>query len=233
METGRGEMAYELLVIGAEAGALKQVVPILRRTGCNVHRIGRADQAPALLMGTRFDLILARYPVEGLRLDDLVGTVRAAGSPCRDSGLLVIAEAGGVGDVAHFLKRGVNRIVADDARCDRLLDAIADLLGIAPRRSLRAAVQLELWLSTGRRRLLTVTENLSASGMLVRGGNEFPVGSLLGFELLFPGQRPLAGSVVVARHTDRPREHLEGFGGRIISFSGDGQERLAALLGAG
>jgi hypothetical protein len=233
METERGKMAHELLVIGTEADAFRQMAPILRRAGCNVHRIGLAGQAPALLLGTRFDLILVRYPVEGLRLEELVGTVRAAGSPCRDSGLLVMAQAGAVGEVAGLLKRGVNRVVADDAPCDRLLEAIADLLGVAPRRSLRAAVQLDLWLSTGRRRLLTVTENLSASGMLVRGGTEFPVGSLLGFELLFPGQRPLAGSVVIARHTDRPRERLEGFGGRIISFSGDGQDRLAALLEAG
>ena len=126
----------------------------------------------------------------------------------------------------------MNRIVTNDATCDRVLDAIADLIGVAPRHSLRAAVQLELWLRNEGRRMLTVTENLSATGMLIRGGTEFPVGSLLGFELLVPGQQPVVGSVVVARHTDRLREQVEGFGGRIISFSGDGQDRLRALLAA-
>jgi len=224
-------MAYELLVIGTETGALMHVVPVLRRAGCHVHRIARAEEAPALVTGTRFDLILAAFPAEGLDLDELVAAVRAAGSACRDSGLLVMAGTGD-GGAERIPRRGVNRIIGSDAPSDRFLEAIAELLGVAPRRSLRAAVQLELWLATGRRTLLTVTENISASGMLVRGGSEFPVGSLLGFELLLPGERPLAGSVVVARHTDRPREHLEGFGGRIVSFSGDGQERLSALLAA-
>ncbi|HVN75315.1 MAG TPA: PilZ domain-containing protein [Thermoanaerobaculaceae bacterium] len=226
-------MAHELLVIGTETRVVKQMAPVLRRVGCNVHRIPRADHAATLLLGTRFDLILARYPVEGVSLEEFVSTVRAEGSPCRDSGLLMMVAADEVGEVAHFLKRGVNRIVADDSPCDRMLDAIADLLGVAPRRSLRAVVQLELWLKNEGRRLLTVTENLSATGMLVRGGTEFPVGSLLGFELMLPGQQPLAGSVVVARHTDRLREHIDGFGGRIISFSGDGQDRLRSLLAAG
>jgi hypothetical protein len=223
-------MAHELLVIGAETRALKQMAPVLRRAGCNVHRIPRADQAAPLLQSTRFDLILARYPVKGISMEEFVATVRAEGSPCRDSGLLMLVDAEGIDEVGHFLKRGVNRIVTDDAPCDRVLDAIADLLGVAPRHNLRAAVQLELWLRNEGRRLLTVTENLSATGMLVRGGTEFPVGSLLGFELLLPGQQPVAGSVVVARHTDRLRERVEGFGGRIISFSGDGQDRLRTLL---
>jgi hypothetical protein len=41
---------------------------------------------------------------------------------------------------------------------------------------------------------------------------------------------PIAGEVEVARHTDRAREHVEGFGGKIVSFVDDGQQRLRALL---
>jgi hypothetical protein len=119
-------MAHELLIIGAETRALEHMAPVLRRVECNVHRIPRADHAAALLQGTRFDLILARYPVEGLTLDEFVAVVRAEGSPCRDSGLLMLVDAGAVAEAGHYLNRGVNRIVADDAPCDRLLDAIAE-----------------------------------------------------------------------------------------------------------
>jgi DNA-binding NarL/FixJ family response regulator len=224
-------VAHELLVVGAGTPALRQVMPVLRQAGCNVHRLERADAAVELLQGTRFDIVVAHHPFEGMALEEFVAAVRSEGSPCRDSGVLVLVDATAVDEVGPLLRHGVNRIVAADASCDKMLDAIADLLGTAPRRSLRAVVQLELWLAQGVRRQLTVTENLSATGMLVRGATEFPVGSHLHFELLVPGLAPpILGEVEVARHTDHLRERVEGFGGRIVSFVGDGQARLHSLF---
>ena len=224
-------MTQELLILGAETPPLRQVMPILRRVDFQVLRLAREDQVLELLQGTHFDLIIARYPMGGLNLEDLVHAVRDKESPCRDSGLLVLAHEDSLEEVGGFLRRGVNRIVSVEAPPDRLLDAIADLVGVAPRHSLRTVVQFELWVEQGAKRLLTVTENVSATGMLVRGGREFPVGSSLHFRLILPGQAPpIAGEVEVARHTDRAREHVEGFGGKILSFIEDGQQRLRALL---
>jgi len=226
-------MAHELLVVGTESPTLKVVAPVLRRVGCNVHRIARADQASALLLGTRFDLLLVRYPLEGTSPEEFVATVRAEGSPCRDSGLVMLTAAGAPEEAERLMRLGANRVVTDDMGCDRLVHAVADLLAVEPRRSLRAVVQLELWLRDEEKRVISVTENVSATGMLVRGGSEFPIGSLLGFQLTVPGQHPVAGSLIVARHTDRRRERVDGFGGRIISFAGDGQDRLRALVATG
>jgi CheY-like chemotaxis protein len=224
-------VTQELLVLGAETPPLRQVMPILRRVDFQVHRLAREDLALDLLQGTRFDLIIARYPMKGLPLEELVQAVRAKEAPCRDAGLLVLTQENFLEEVGGFLRQGVNRIVSVDAPPDRLLDAIADLVGVAPRHSMRTVVQFELWVEQGAQRLLTVTENLSATGMLVRGGREFPIGTCLRFRLVLPGQAPpIAGDVEVARHTDRAREQVEGFGGRIISFANDGQQRLRALL---
>ncbi len=224
-------MGQELLVLGPETPALRQIVPILRRVDFEVHRLARAAQGLDLLQGTRFDLIIARYPLEGVSLDELIATIRTKDSPCLDSGLLIVAPPEALEEVGRRLRHGVNRIVDTDVSCDRLLDAIADLVGVPPRRSLRTVVQFELWVAQGARRLLTVTENLSCTGMLVRGGHEFPVGSCLQFRLILPGQAPpIGGLVQVARHTDRAREHVDGFGGRILSFAEDGQQRLQTLL---
>lgn len=224
-------MTQELLVLGAETPPLRQVLPILRRVDFQILRLAREDQALELLQGTRFDLIIARYPMGGLPLEQLVQAVRATEAPCRDAGLLVLTQEDHLEEVGGFLRQGVNRIVSVDAPPDRLLDAIADLVGVAPRHSLRTVVQFELWVEQGAQRVLTVTENISATGMLVRGGREFPVGTCLRFRLVLPGQAPpIAGDVEVARHTDRSREQVDGFGGKIVSFADDGQQRLSALL---
>jgi CheY-like chemotaxis protein len=224
-------VTQELLILGAETPPLRQVMPILRRVDFQVLRLAREDQALELLQTTHFDLIIARHPMAGLPLEDLVRSVRAKESPCRDSGLLVLVHEESLDEIGGFLRRGVNRIVSIDAPPDRLLDAIADLVGVAPRHGLRTVVQFELWVEQGSSRFLTVTENISATGMLVRGGREFPIGATLHFRLVLPGQAPpIVGDVQVARYTDRAREHVEGFGGKILSFVDDGQQRLRALL---
>jgi hypothetical protein len=92
-------------------------------------------------------------------------------------------------------------------------------------------LQLEVWLEQGAHRVLTLTQNVSASGMLVLGGHELPVGTRVAFELLLPGQMPaVCGQIEVTRHTDSGREHVDGFGARIVSFAGDGGERLRTFL---
>jgi len=129
--------------------------------------------------------------------------------------------------------RGVNRVVAATAPVDRLLDAIADLLAVKPRRFLRSVIQLDIWVGFGVKRILTVTENVSITGMLVRGGREFAPGTRLHFELLLPHQTPaIRGDLVVVRQSDRVREGVEGFGARVLAFIGDGEARLRAFLDA-
>lgn len=220
-----------LLILGAETPALQRVMPILQRADFEVHHAGRGGEVLDLVGTVAFDLIVARFPIAGLALDDVVKAIRVGGGPCETAGLLLLAEPEHVKEVGGFLGHGINRIVSLDSPVDRLLDAIADLLAIAPRRTLRAVIQLELWVEHDRTRVLTVTENLSPSGMLVRGGRQFPLGSRLRFELVIPGEvRPIQGEVEVARHTDHLRERLDGFGGRILSFFGGDQERLEEFL---
>jgi hypothetical protein len=220
-----------LLILGAETPALQRVVPILRRAEFDPYQAPNVGEALDLLQDIRFDLIVVRVPLAGVTLAELVERVRGPGCACRNAGLLVLADATSAGELASFIGRGVNRVVDLDAPSDRLLGAIADLLGVDPRRTLRAVIQLELWVDRGVERTLTLTENVSPTGLLVRGCGELPIGSRLRFELLLHGAgEPVRGEVEVVRHTDAVREGVEGFGGAIIAFEGDGEGRLARFL---
>ncbi len=218
-----------VLIVGAETPALQRVVPLLLRADFVLQRVPRADEAAALLQQSPFDLVIVRHPTSGLSVGELVSRIRAAGSPNRHCGVLLLAEAQSAGEVGHLLGRGVNRVVNLEGPSDRLLLAVADMIAVPPRRSVRAVVQLELWVQRGAVRSLALTRNISATGMLVEGGSEFPIGAILRFELTIPGEEaPIRGECEVVRRATEQR--ADGIGVRFRSFEEDGRERLQRLL---
>lgn len=224
-------MLQHLLIVGGETPALLHIVPLLLRAELQAHRVARADEAVELVGVGAFDLIVIRHPTEGATLRELVEAVRARGAPSRKAGVVVMADPTHAGEVTPLVGRGVNRLVTLDAPADRLLDVAADLLTVAPRRVLRAVVRLDVPGPEGPARLLSLTENLSVSGMVVQCGREVPLGSRVSFAISLPGRdESVSGVGEVIRRTNRNREPVEGVALRIVTFEADGQERLRAFL---
>ena len=206
-------------------------MPMLTQAEFRTQYAARGDEAMQLVRAQRFDLILARFPLVGAGLAELVRAVRAEGGPSRSAGFLLLAEPEHVADVGTFLGRGIGRIVSLDAPSERLVDAVADLLAVAPRRALRAIVEVRLHAEHGGGQLLALTHNISENGLLIVGVPDLPLGAMLTFELSLPGMSsPIRGEAEVVRHTDPTREKVDGIGARIISFAGDGHEQLQAFL---
>lgn len=224
------EMPQELLLVGPQAPVLGRVVPLLARADFQVHHVQRGDEALALVRERAFHLIIARFPLIGAGLAELVRAVREAHSPCRNAGFLLLAEPEYVAEVGGFLGRGVGRIVSLDVAAEKLVDAVAELLAVAPRRSLRALVEVRLSLEHGGGHLLALTHNVSETGFLVGCSQDLPIGARLSFELSLPGQEPICGEAEVVRHTDPERERVAGVGARILEFVGDGQARMRTYL---
>jgi hypothetical protein len=224
-------MLQHLLIVGGETPALLQIVPLLLRAELQAHRVTRADEAIELVGVGAFDLIVVRHPPEGATLRELVDAVRARGAPSRKAGLVVMVDPAHAGEVTPLVGRGVNRLITLDAPSDRLLDVAADLLTVAPRRALRAVVRLDVPGPEGTARLLSLTENLSVSGMVVQCGREVPLGSRVSFAINLPGRdESVSGVGEVIRRTSRNREPVEGVALRIVTFEADGQDRLRAFL---
>lgn len=224
-------MARKLLVVGTESMALQRVVPILLRAEFELCRTMSGVEALDLLRLARFDLVLVRLPLAGVKITDLVASLRGQHSPSRAAGLLVLAEPAAAEEVGPLLGHGVNRIVSLDAPTDRLFHAVADLIGVPPRKTLRAVVQIETRVEYGGTRMLTMTQNVSANGMLLRGGMEFPLGARLRFEMVLPGEYdPVSGEVEVVRQAPATDVVAAGFGARILAFQDEDGERLEAFL---
>lgn len=224
-----------LLILGSETPALRRAVPFLQRAEFQIHRIHDARLTVELVETTQFDLIAVRFPLEELGLCDLVDAVRSTSSLSRSAAFLVVTGSAHLAKAASYVGHGVNRVVNLDDPSDSLLHAIADLIAISPRKTVRLMVQIDLVLHSGTQTVLAITQNISTAGMLVRNeGRELPVGSRIHFQLALPDEGPaIAGEAEVVRHAFSGEEHFDGVGVRFISMDSDGLRRLEAFITMG
>ena len=102
---------------------------------------------------------------------------------------------------------------------------------VAPRLALRAPTRVVLNLDERPLRTFCQTENVSETGMLLRGFGHYPPGTTIDFEINIPGESdPIRGSAVIARVTNPALEHLEGVGARFDHFLGQDRARLTDYL---
>jgi hypothetical protein len=111
------------------------------------------------------------------------------------------------------------------------LQSVAEvLLHAAPRVPVQGSARLNFGQQGGEPRMLNV-ENISSTGMFLKGTEPPPVGSVFGFELTVAGQNaPIRGQAQVVRHTPtrNPGEH--GVAATFLSFGGDGAMRIESLV---
>jgi CheY-like chemotaxis protein len=202
--------------------------PLLEGFGCEVHRVPTGGNVFELVQTTRFDLIVIAYPLAAIGLTELLRSIRWSQSACRSCSVMVLAPVYELEHVQPFLDRGVNRSIPLDAEAAVLRRAVADLLGQSLRVSIRVPTRIEAHLETGGERRMMQTENLSETGMRLRGRGDLPVGVELRFELSLPGDpAPVSGLAEVVRQPVAEREASEV---RFLELDGDGATRLEALI---
>lgn len=220
-----------LLVIGVDAAVYAKIAPVLERVDFEVDRFPSAAGVLDLVERIPFMVLIAGFPLPDLPVQELLDAVRRPGSPCRRSPLLLVASAAELEHAASYLGRGANRVVSLAETDERLQSVVSELLQVAPRSSLRTMLRIEVRLGDDRTLILCQTENLSATGMLIRTERRFPVGTELAFEFtLGEDRRPLKGKAEVVRHTLLGRDPASGMGLRLVSFEGDGEARYLDFL---
>jgi hypothetical protein len=222
-----------VLVVGADDTAVERIAPMLRRAEFEVHTVHASAFVLDLVLGTAFELLIASFPLEGeLTIEELIGAVRHEGSNCLNAGVLLVAAPGSVDEAASWIDHGVNRVIGTEWADARVWQAVGDLLNVAPRVALRALVQIELGTGSGQDAELLRTENISISGMLLRGAESLAPGVRFDFTLGVPGEGvPIKGSAEVVRRHPQTEQDEPAVGVRFVSFSGDGRERLERYLG--
>jgi len=211
---------------------LQAVAPVLRRSNFTIHRMAADAGCIELVHSLPFALIVVEAPVQGISMESIVTEIRTPSSASRTAGLIVVADEEAFQELSRLVGKGVNRLVSRSSGESELVAGLAELMTVEPRQSLRAALRAQIKASSTSNTIMGQTENISASGILIRGSNRrFPVGSEISFQLALPGSRePIRGRGIVVRHADRQTEGIQGFAIRFTNFSGGDARRLDSYL---
>ncbi len=208
-----------ILLTGTSVRDDDEMVLVLKAGGFVIQVEPWTPEIPELVESQTFDAIIIRLPLPGVGLGVLLSSVRARAARCRQAGLVILTPKEDIGAVKRLVGRGVNRVLPDNATSAELVAAVNSVRGAAHRVNARLPVQLEINLPTGDRQAFCQTENLSDSGMLLRGFQRFPPGTKFSFQMQVPGvDLCLTGVAEVTRTTDVERENIEGFGARFVEI---------------
>jgi uncharacterized protein (TIGR02266 family) len=231
MESPSRPARRSVLVVNADEELFAKIAPLLNRHALEVDRFPRARAALDLLSQVAVDVLIVGYPLPDVRTQELLDVVRRPDSPCRQSPLLLLARADELEEARRYIGRGANDAIAFEESAERLQAAVSRLLAVAPRSSLRTMVRIVVNIGEGAALEMSQTENLSETGMLVRTGEVYPLGSRLSFEFHLGGQsQPIRGEGEVVRQTTAGRESVRGIGIRFIALERDGLQRLQRFL---
>ncbi len=221
----------QVLVTGLGESYEEALVAELERQGYAVHVSPWEDAVLDFVERIPFHGVVTGYPLPGAAFGILLSAVRSRASASRHAGLVVVADPHRMEDARRLIGRGVNRVVDASRPATQAVRALAGLLQVAPRVPLKLPARILLRMGGRPLSVLCQTENVSATGMLVRGCTHCSPGTRVTFRIELPGEEePLEGIAEITRKADPSREGLLGFGARFLVFEGGGRDRFQAWL---
>jgi CheY-like chemotaxis protein len=190
------------------------------------------DMAPTprsalnLAFAVRFDLLVVGHPQPGLVVRDFLRSLRDSSSESREAKVIVLAEDTGDHEIGNLRAHAVEIV----PRTDNLIgDLTSKALGGSPRARVSVMVRLNVELAYGRSIRICQSENLSASGMLVRTEDTVPVGTSAEVSFrVHSGSDPIEATARVVRETV-PGE-IPGIALHFESFRNDSKKRLEEFM---
>jgi DNA-binding response OmpR family regulator len=209
----------------------EQVRPFVSRSTVEVTRVRSGQHALSVGRDSSFDLLLVQHPLPDLEFSEFFATIRAPGSACTGSPLLILTRDNRLESVVEFLDGELAQAVCIDAAPEQFRLALAELIGVATRAKARLGVELSARLDQGSIQQFCQTVNVSEAGMLIRIGRPLPLGTKVQVTLSLPDEdEPIEARGEVLRHTVRGLESVEGVAIRFLEFNADGQLRLANFI---
>jgi ActR/RegA family two-component response regulator len=199
---------------------------VFSRRSTEVNRVPSGAGALILTGNLSYNLIVVELPLSDLAVEDFLGSIRTLDSTSTNSPVLILADEEDAAAINAAVTDELVKALPKEVDDADLHAAISGLLGVAYRHSLRVMVQIEVGLENGISTRLYQAENISETGVLVRGGRHIPVGTPVRFEFSLPSENdPIAGIGLVVRHTG-PGEEALGIALQFAELAEDNIQRL-------
>ena len=224
-----------VLIVGSGSTKLAASAPALERQGLEVDRVSSPETALELARHVRFHLALLDYPPSGIEVNELAHGLADPGLPDHRTYVVLVASPDRIEEARSYVGNAVDGVLSAAASPEESAQVLYGILGAPPRVGARVPVRLEVSLVEGPSLVLRQTENLSATGMLVRTPRALPVGTEVSFRLDLPGARSsIEGTAQVVRHVlHADTQTVLATGMRFVSFKGDGDARLRSFVESG
>jgi len=226
-------MSIQVLMTRTDESTFAKVKDAIRGADIDLQMAPWNDNTLELVQSNSFDAIIIGFPGPITALRRFVQCLRSDGSACQRSGVVLLCEPRHLEAAKTFvgIGAGINRAICAADMNEILAQTLLDLSSVAPRSTLRAPTRVVLHLEQRPLRTFCQTENVSETGMLLRGFGHYPPGTTIDFEINIPGQSdPIRGQATIARTTNVSAEMMEGVGARFNDFRDGDRARLTEYL---
>ncbi len=221
-----------VLVAGVRRSSVGELAPVLDRQKLTVVQVTSYEDAVMYANAARVELVILGIEPTTMSLEEVIRTIRSQSSASRMASLLVLAQPGNEDNARQLIGHGVNRVMLTVDPPKFIALQVAELLDIPPRATLRLSTRMLVKVEDGFAEALGAVVNISAAGLLLETDADLEPGQHVIISIdIGPQLEPVAAKAEIVRKADPEREGIEGIGAQFLSFAGDSQKQLEAILG--
>jgi len=221
-----------VLVAGVRRSSVGELAPVLDRQKLTVVQVTSYEDAVMYANAARVELVILGIEPTTMSLEEVIRTIRSQSSASRMASLLVLAQPGNEDSARQLIGHGVNRVMLTVDPPKFIALQVAELLDIPPRATLRLSTRMLVEVEDGFAEALGAVVNISAAGLLLETNADLEPGQHVIISIdIGPQLEPVAAKAEIVRKADPEREGIEGIGAQFLSFAGDSQKQLEAILG--
>ena len=221
-----------VLVAGVRRSSVGELAPVLDRQKLTVVQVTSYEDAVMYANAARVELVILGIEPTTMSIEEVIRTIRSQSSASRMASLLVLAQPGNEDNARQLIGHGVNRVMLTVDPPKFIALQVAELLDIPPRATLRLSTRMLVEVEDGFAEALGAVVNISAAGLLLETDADLEPGQHVIISIdIGPQLEPVAAKAEIVRKADPEREGIEGIGAQFLSFAGDSQKQLEAILG--